>query len=118
MGLAAFTASSTAVTRNEQFTVTFSLRNIGQEIFSGGHTGVALVDNNGNIVGEVMGVGTSQSRNPGGQTALVTRICSIPNTVPPGQYQLRIVIRPTGGEWRIAALSYNNAPTSIDFTVR
>jgi len=118
MGLAAFTATSTAVTRNEQFSVTFSLRNIGQETFPGGHTGVVIVDNNGNIAGEVMGVGTTQTRNSGGQTALIVRNISIPNYITPGRYQLRIVIRQTGGEWRIATLSHNNTPTGIDFTVR
>ena len=118
MGLSAFTASSTSVARNEQFTVTFRLRNMEQNAFPGGQNGVVLVNNNGNIVGQVMDVKTTQTRNPGTQTSVLTRECFIPGFVAPGRYQLRIVIRPTGGEWRFATLSYNNAPTNIDFTVR
>ena len=48
----------------------------------------------------------------------IVRNINIPNNITPGRYQLRIVIRQMGGEWRIATLSHNNTPTSIDFTVR
>jgi hypothetical protein len=116
MGLATFTASKTTVSPNEQFTVDFTLRNIGQEIFPGGQSGVALVDNDGNII-DVLGISNTGLRNPGGQTSLITRNITIPNTVTHGQYQLRIVIRPTNGEWRIATLSYKDCPTSFDFHV-
>jgi len=118
MGLSAFTAGSTSVARGEQFTVTFRLRNMEENAFPGGQNGVALVNNNGNIVGQVMDVRTTQTRNPGTQTSVLTRDCFVPGFAVPGRYQLRIVIRPTGGEWRIVTSSYNNAPTSIDFTVR
>ncbi|MDR0502177.1 MAG: cyanophycinase [Treponema sp.] len=118
MGLSAFTASSASIARNEQFTVSFRLRNMEQNAFPGGQNGIALVNNNGNIVGQVMDVRTTQTRNPGTQTSVLTRDCFIPGFTAPGRYQLRIVIRPAGGEWRIATLSHNNAPTSIDFTVR
>ena|GEM_PF-930655 len=118
MGLSAFTAGSTSVARGEQFTVSFRLRNMEQNAFPGGQVGVALVNSNGNIVGQVMDVRTTQTRNPGTQTSVLTRDCFVPGFAVPGRYQLRIVIRPAGGEWRIITLSHNNAPTSIDFTVR
>ncbi|MCL2186690.1 MAG: cyanophycinase [Treponema sp.] len=118
MGLSAFTAGSTSVARGEQFTVSFRLRNMEQNAFPGGQNGVALVNSNGNIVGQVMDVRTTQTRNPGTQTSVLTRDCFVPGFTVPGRYQLRIVIRPAGGEWRIVTLSHNNSPTSIDFTVR
>lgn len=118
MGLRSFNTNKNSVSRNEQFTVTFTLKNIGQDIFPGGRTSVALVDNNGNIVGQIMGIGSSQERNPGRQTSLITRHCSVPDFAAPGQYRLKIAIRTTDNEWRIVTESDNNTPTSIDFTVR
>ena len=117
MGLMSFNTDKNTVSQNEQFTVTFMLRNMGEETFPGGQSGVALV-NNGVIVGDVMGIGNSGERSPGGTTATITRNCTVPNTVAAGLYQLRIVIRTTGNEWRIATMSANNVPTSINFTVR
>jgi hypothetical protein len=116
MGLVSFNTDKNTVSHNEQFTVTFMLRNMGQERFPGGQSGVALV-NNGNII-EVMGIGNTNERGVGGTTATITRRCTVPDTVVTGFYQLRIVIRTTGNEWRIATMSVNNAPISIDFTVR
>ena len=118
MGLSAFSAGSASVARGDQFTVSFRLRNMEQNVFPGGQVGVALVNSNGNIVGQVMDVRTTQTRNPGTQTSVLTRDCFVPGFAVPGRYQLRIVIRPAGGEWRIITLSHNNSPTSIDFTVR
>jgi len=117
MGLTAFTTDRTTSPRNEQFTVTYTIRNFGQEVFSGGQAGVALIDSNGNIV-EVIGMGNTGVRNPGGTTSSIERNCTVPNTVAHGQYKLRVVIRPTGGEWRIASLSLPDVPNSIEFTVR
>ena len=123
LGLRVFSVNKTTVARNETFAVSSSFRNFGSEIFSGGQAGVALVDSNGNIV-EVIG-----SRNypwalePGYWHNPIEISCTVPNTVRSGRYQLRIVIRPTGvgtgaAEWRIATLSTDDVPASIDFTVR
>jgi hypothetical protein len=116
MGLVNFATEKTNASQNERFTVSYTLRNMGQEIFPGGQAGVALVDNAGNIV-EVIGMGNTSLRNPGGTTSLIERNCTVPATVPPGQYQLRIVIRPTDGEWRLATLALPDVPSSIPFTV-
>ena len=115
MALIAFNTDKTSVSHNEQFTVNIQMRGVGY--FSGGQAGVALVDNNGSII-EVIGSRSNPERRPGGVTGSWEINCIVPNTVRPGQYQLRIVIRPTGGEWRIATLSNAGVPTSIDFTVR
>jgi len=121
MGLTVFTASNTSVTRNERFTVTYTLMNFGYETFPGGQAGAALVDNNGNIVA-ILGTRTPGARNPRSTAASATMNCIVPNTVRPGRYQLRMVIRPgndrDNNEWRIATLSLPNILTSIDFTVR
>jgi hypothetical protein len=117
MGLVTFETSTTSVSRNEQFTVDFTLRNMGQDVFTAGQSGVALINNDGNIV-DVFAIANTGLRNPGGTTALITRNVTIPNTVAPGQYQLRIVIRPNDGAWRIATLSLPDIPNSIAFEVR
>jgi len=122
MALTAFTVSSTAVSAGERFTVSGTFRNAGIEAFPGGQVGAALVDNSGRIV-EVIGTANRNTLNPGANSNAMTINCIVPNSVRAGRYQLRIVVRPTGvgtstGEWRIAGLSVNNAPTSIDFTVR
>jgi hypothetical protein len=119
MALAVFTASKTTVSRNESFTVSNRFRNMGTERYPGGQAGAALVDSNGNIV-SIIGTRDNGALNAG-STAGNTRdmTCIVPNTVPPGRYQLRIVVKPSGAdEWRVATLSYQNSPTSIDFTVR
>jgi len=121
MGLTAFTASRTAVSRNESFTVTYTLRNFGQEVFPGGQASAVLVDNNGNIAA-ILGTRTPGSRQPGGTAASATMDCTVPGNVAPGRYQLRMAIRPgnnnNNNQWRIATLSSPGIPTSIDFTVR
>jgi hypothetical protein len=117
LALSNFTVNNTTVAQNESFNISLSLRNIKSVIFSGGQAGAALVDNNGNIVEVVRTINRTNPLNSG-----ITWITSMNNSrvtaAPPGQYRLRIVVRPTGGEWRIATLTNNDTPTSIDFTVR
>jgi hypothetical protein len=120
ISLNSLTVSSTAATRNTPFTVSVRPQNTGSNDFPGGQLGAALVDNNGNIV-EVIGTRNLSALTPGRgwferNDPLVIN-CSVPNTVPPGQYRLRIVVRPTDGEWRLATLSLPEVPNSIDFTV-
>ncbi|MCL2806004.1 MAG: C10 family peptidase [Treponema sp.] len=117
LALTVFTVDKTTVSQNERFTATVRTRNRGEERWGGGQTGAALVDNNGNITA-IVGTRNIGSIRVGYTNANPLEInCVVPDTLRPGQYQLRIVIRPTGGEWRIATLA-ENVPTSIDFTVR
>ena len=119
MALTDLAASQTTASRNERFEVYTYIRNLNNSSarFLGGQAGVALVDNNNNIVAVI---GTSNMGEGSFWSRLTNRpiICTIPNTVSPGRYRLMIVVRTTGGEWGIASLSVDNAPTSIDFTVR
>jgi len=118
LALRAFTASTTAVSVNERFTVNINVRNMGFERFPGGQAGAVLTDSNNNIVA-VIGTRNIGERSLTGSSGNQLINCTVPNTVRPGRYQLRIVIRPTGEEqWRIASWSYDGSPVSIDFTVR
>jgi hypothetical protein len=117
MALIVFTPSKTSVSQNEPFTVTVQMRGVGY--FSGGNVGVALVGNNGSIV-EVIGNRNTSERYPGGTSSTYEVNSLVPNTIVHGQYKLRIVIRPTGGDWKLVELSEvgNGVPTSIDFEVK
>jgi len=117
MALINFTPAKTITSRNERFNVTIQMRGVGY--FSGGQAGVALVDNNNNIAA-VIGSRSNPERRPGGITGVWEINCSVPETVNPGQYRLRIVIRPTGEDWRIVTLSAirDGVPNVIPFTVR
>jgi len=106
--LSAFRVDQTTVSQNELLTVTPSFRNVGTE-FSGGQFGAALVDNNGRIV-EVIG-----TANRDGFLGTIRGF--VPETVRPGQYRLMAVVRPEGGQWRIATLVLPNIPNSFDLTV-
>jgi hypothetical protein len=117
LALTAFSASTASALPNERFTVTATPRNISTERFPGGQIGAALVDNSGRIV-DVIGTRNRGALNSGSLSGALEINCTVPNTVRPGQYQLRIVFRPTGGEWRIATLVIGETPTSINFTVR
>ena len=112
-----FTVSNNSVLRAETFSVFIRTRNVGTQAFSGGNLGIALIDNNGNM--EVIRIINWGEANPNSTRSNTINNCAVPNTVRPGRYQLRIVIRPGAAEqWRIATWPYNDAPTSIDFTVR
>jgi len=118
LSLEAFTADKVSVSRNEAFSVTVRTRAVGTDAFPGGQLGVALVDSNGNIAEVIRSINWA-ALNPGpGFRNQTINNCTVPNTVVPGRYQLRIVVRPANGEWRIATLSRDDIPTSIDFTVR
>jgi hypothetical protein len=116
--LTVFTVDKTTVSQNESFTVTTRTRNIGVQRWDGGQTGAALVDNNGNIV-VIVGTRNTGALSIGfSNTNPFEMNSTIPNTVSPGQYRLRIVIKPKdSGDWKIATLSSPDIPNSIDFTV-
>ena len=117
IGFTSFYVQKTSVIQNEQFEVYVQMKNINPEHrFLGGTARVELVDNNGNS----NVIGTSSMGEGSSWTRLEDRPinCSVLNTVPKGQYKLRIATRPTGGEWKVATLSIVGVPNSIDFTVR
>jgi hypothetical protein len=116
LALDAFTVDNHSVPRNESFKVNVMLRGIG--IFSGGHVGAALVNNSGDIEA-IVGIRNTGGRPAGDVTSSIEIFCNIPESINPGQYSLRIITRPTDGEWRIVTLSLVNdgVPSSIDFTV-
>jgi len=120
MAVANFSASKTSVVHNEQFTVSTRFRNIAEDIFPGGNYSAALVNDAGVIVAIIRLVNSSADpRNPGSQTNVINMDCAVPNTVLPGRYQLRVVVRTTGNEWRIVTDSTaSDVPTSIDFEVQ
>jgi hypothetical protein len=77
------------------------------------------MDTNGNIV-EFVGI---RSYGGLGANSYTTGIITINNcfaldNVPPGLYQLRILVRLSDNEqWRIANMSLEGTPTAIPFTV-
>ncbi|MDR2554227.1 MAG: C10 family peptidase, partial [Fibromonadaceae bacterium] len=114
MGLDSFTVNKTTVSQNDGITVVFKIRSFG--IFPGGQSGVALVNNSGNIV-EVIGTKNYNEMRIAG-TWLSTINCSVPYSANAGQYNLRIVTKMNGEtDWKIAAHSLPNVPKSIPFTV-
>ena len=117
LALTAFSANKTTVSQNEMFTVTMTPRNVGLEQFPGGQVGAALVDNNGRIA-EVIGTRNRSALNAGSLSGALEFNCTVPNTVRAGQYRLMAVVRPSGGEWRIATLALPNISNSINITVR
>jgi len=116
MALTAFSIDKTSVSHNEPFTVTATFRNIGIEAFPGGQLGAALIDNNGRIV-EVVGTLNRNPLNPGAVSNPMVISCFVPETVRQGRYSLRIVVRPTNGQWRVAALASEGVPNTVNLAV-
>ena len=117
LAITAFAASADNVQQNQLFTVTATPRNVGSEQFPGGQVGAALVDNNGRIIA-VVGTRNRGTLNAGSLSGALEFSCTVPHTVNPGRYQLWAVIRPNGGDWRLATLASPNIPTSINFEVQ
>ena len=111
-----FTSTATSVQGNESFTVSAKIQNISWEEFSGGKLGVAVVNQNDQIV-EIVGTTTIWSMPLASYYPDPFSItCRVPNTVAQGQYKLRAVTQQTGGNWKIIMLSAN-CPNFIDFRV-
>ena len=114
--LRAFTTEKTSVTQYEggQFIVNYDIRNPGTETFNGSLSAI-LTDNAGV---EIATIGTRDSTSFSAGSGRISNVtCNVPIAVTPGLYQLRIVVRPAGGERRIITDSVNSAPTSISFQV-
>ncbi len=117
LSITVFSTEKTSVIQKEPFVVSMNLKNIGTDKFPGGQWGTALVDSNGDIAA-VIGTKNLVALGLGNTFAKPLVInCTVPDTVSPGQYRLRTVVRPTGEEWRVATLSAPNIPTSLDVTV-
>jgi hypothetical protein len=119
MVLTNFTVSKTAVSQNELFAASSALRNLAiLDTFPGGLVGTALADNNGGIVA-VIGSRSFSARSPGSTSSVGETFSFVPDAVAPGQYQLRVVIKPTNGEWKLVEQSAfrNGIPNSIPITV-
>jgi hypothetical protein len=117
LSLGSFTVDKTTVSKKESFTVTATIINSRVDAFSGGQMGAALVNKNGDIV-EVVGTANLGAFDPGYRYNDRTVNCTVPDTVSAGSYRLRMVIRPTGGEWRVATQTSDGVPNSINFTVK
>jgi len=115
LALTNFTSNKTAVSQNELFTVTSAFKNVVLDTFPAGQAGVALVDNSGNIAAVVGIVNFAALRAGASRTSTLNNF--VPDGVEPGQYKLRAVVRPTGGEWRVATLALPDVPTAINLTV-
>jgi len=101
--------------------VNINLRSLG--FFPGGQAGMAVVDNNDNIVSIIASrnIGDNLFGNrglrPGSETAM-EMTCVVPETVRPGQYRLMAVTRIDGGQWKIVTLSrVSRFPNAFNLTV-
>ena len=121
LSLEHFTAEKISASQTERFTVEVKLANVLINAVPGGQLGAVLADDNGNIVSVI---GTSNFNSLGGviyqgmitksrQTNLIKINCSVPNSVKPGQYNLRIAFRPGGKEWDIVTY-YGNLYSKDD----
>jgi len=114
--LTEFSSEKILVLAKETFDVKIKAKNYGQEKFLGGQIGAALIDNRGNIV-EIIGNKEVGELNAGSEGPTYTITSKVPETVPAGQYNLGIVIKPTGvNEWRIVSDAVSGNAT-INFTV-
>jgi hypothetical protein len=118
MALTALTTDKTLISKGDttKFNAGAGFRNISQDTYAGGDWGIALVDNANAIV--PLGWRSLNKRDPGANIGVGSVSCTVPSTVQSGTYKLRMIIRQTGGEWRIATLSIDGIPNSIDFTVQ
>jgi len=116
LGLTKFITSKTTVLSNELFTVSSTLKNfVPTDTFPGGQVGMALINSSGNI-SSVLGIVSFGTLNPAASRSS-TISGFVPDNLNPGQYKLRMVVRPTGGEWKVATMSLDTVPNAIDFTV-
>ena len=94
------TSSATTVNRGEIFTVSATYVNFGTGSITG-HCGVALVDNNDQIL-EVIGTYSSSLTFSSGSGRVNSITCGVSYAVTPGNYKIRAIFRPVGENWSIA----------------
>ena len=112
-----FSATESSATAGESlsFSVAAGIINIGNMQFPGGSLGVALVNNDNQIV-KIFG-----SRTIGGLSVNyyfnpVTINCNVPNDVPVGQYKLKMTIDTGGENPEIITMAYE-CPKELDFEI-
>jgi|GEM_PF-1155484 len=117
MALTSFAANNTTVSGNAQVAVSYRFLNAGSDIFNG-QIGAALTDNNNNIVTVLRSWNSGRFVVGARNNDPISVTCTVPNSVVPGQYKLRMVLRPNANaQWKIATLSLENSPTGFDLTV-
>ena len=104
-----FASNLTSGIHDEPFTVAADVHNYSTIRFPGGDLGVALTDRNGQIITIIGNVAC-----PVINTSFYIP-CSVPRSITAGQYLLKAVIRPAGGEWQILPARF--CPASINFTL-
>jgi len=108
----------TIVSPNEEFTVDHSLSDVNSTTFPSTKSGVALMDDNNNIV-EFLGTLDIPSNANSNRAVGKTIKCKVSNSVAFGQYKLRIVVKTQGNdEWRVVTQTDGNLSTIMDFTVQ
>jgi uncharacterized protein YkwD len=117
MGVETFSSEKASALRNETFTASAQVKNIGADKFPGGQVGAALVDGGGIVA--VIGVFNSFRAIKPGEALLAAKMsCSVPDDVAPGQYKLMVGIRAKGDVWKVVTASAGNGvATAIEFTV-
>jgi len=101
-------------------TATINLKSLG--FFPGGQAGMAVVDNNNNIISIIasrnIGDNLVGNRLRVGADVSMQMTCVVPETVRPGQYRLMAVTRIEGGQWKIVTLSrVSRIPNAFTLTV-
>ncbi|MDR1730014.1 MAG: thiol protease/hemagglutinin PrtT [Prevotellaceae bacterium] len=97
-----FSSSSQSVDRNELFSVEFIITNVGLNPSLAGTAGIALVNGNDEIV-EMIYSGDFPSLFSGksGEKRSTNATCFVSENVVPGNYKLRVMMKPPEGEWEI-----------------
>ena len=95
-----FSVSKSHLKHNETFTVSTQIYNTGDVNYPGGDLGVALLDDNDNIV-EILGTIPLSPLVIRVATSRLTVNCNVSDAVALGTYKLRLVIRHTGKDWEI-----------------
>jgi len=109
--------NKTTVSINEEFTVDHSLSDLSSTTYPGNTSGVALIDDNNNIVA-ILGTLDIPPIADSNRAVGKKIKCKVPSTVAPGKYILRIVVKTSGNdEWRVVTQTDGTLPTFIDFTV-
>jgi hypothetical protein len=118
MALMQFSVSGkvSEVTHGKKFSLSAKAVKVGVSAFPGGQIGVALVTHNGTIA-EVIYTDNWKALDPGSEISQNINNISVPNSVAPGKYKLRMVVRQQGGEWKIVTMSVGSVSNSIDLTV-
>jgi uncharacterized protein (TIGR02145 family) len=114
--LEGFSSAKTSVSKNEQFNVIVKLVNATIDFIPGGQIRALLFDMNDNMVTDIGVKGIERVNSEASQN--ITLNCSVPASVEPGKYRLKIDFKPTNQlERRMISFSLPNVSNSIDLEV-